>query len=95
MRAVKTNALLWAAVIVVIGLNEHMAIYAAVIGFLLAVIPALFAPRLVPVPPSPDQHQPEHRPHEVLYRMHRGSSPAPPVNPRPGGGSGYINGSGS
>jgi hypothetical protein len=89
MRAVKTNAFLWAAVVVVIGFHEAWALYAGIIGLLLAVIPMIFAPKLVPV-------KNEHGHHDgILYRAQHPGQPSVPVNPRPSGGPGYINGSGS
>lgn len=90
MRAVKTNAFIWAAVVVVIGLNEHLALPAAIIGFLLAIVPALFAPKVVPV----QNH--EHGHHAgTLYKLAHPGQPTMPRNPLPGDRPGYTNGSGS
>ena len=79
MRAVKTNAFIWAAVIVVIGLNEHLALPAAVVGFLLAIVPALTAPKVVPHSDHENGHHAG-----TLYRLeHPGQHPMP-RNPVPG-----------
>jgi len=87
MRAVKTNAFLWAAVVVVIGLNEHLALWAAIAGFLLAVVPALFAPKIVP------EKNHEHGHHAgTLYRLEQLGQPKVPEAPKPDGLSSYTNG---
>jgi len=87
MRAVKTNAFLWTIVVVVIGFWEQYAIYAGIAGLLLAVIPMLFAPKLVPV-------KNEHGHHDgMLYRAQHPGQPSVPVNPTPDR-RGYVNGSG-
>jgi hypothetical protein len=89
VRAVKTNAFVWAAVVVIAGLHEAWALYAAIVGLLLAVVPMLFAPKLVPV-------QNEHGHHDgTLYRAQHPGQGAVPINPRPSGGPSYRNGSGS
>lgn len=76
MRAVKTNAFLWAALVVVVGFNEHLALWAGVIGLLLAIVPALTAPRLEPVA----NH--ENGAHAgTLYRLNHPANPNPPQNP--------------
>lgn len=87
MRAVRTNAFIWAAVVVVIGLNEHLAIYAAIVGFLLAVVPILFAPKLVPAQNHENGHHAG-----TLYKLEHSGQPRVPENPRPGDGS-YTQGS--
>lgn len=88
MRAVKTNAFLWAAVVVVIGFFEQYAIYAGIVGLLLAVLPMIFAPKLVPVTNEHGHHD------GTLYRAQHPGQPSVPVNPRPTT-PGYINGSGN
>jgi hypothetical protein len=89
MRAVKTNAFIWAAVVVIIGLDERLAFPAAIIGLILALFPMLFAPKLVPV-------KNEHGHHDgTLYRTQHPGQPDVPVNPQPGNTPSYRNGSGS
>ena len=89
MRAVKTNAFLWAALVVVIGFHEEWALWAGITGLLLAVFPMIFAPRLVP-------EKNEHGHHDgTLYRAVHPGQPSVPVNPRPNDGRSYIDGSGS
>jgi len=74
MRAVRVRALLWAGMVAVAGLHEAWAFPAAILGFLLAVIPALFAPKLEEV------H--DHGGHRALYRA-KERAPRIPVNPTP------------
>jgi hypothetical protein len=88
MRAVKTNAFLWAAVVIVIGFYEKYAIYAGIVGLLLAVIPMIFAPKLVPL-------KNEHGHHDgMTYLAQHPGQGTVPINPRPSGGQSYVNGSG-
>lgn len=89
MRAVKTNAFIWAAFVVIVGLDERLALPAAIAGLVLALVPMLFAPKLVPA----QNH--EHGHHAgTLYRLAHPGQPVPPPMPQPGAGSSYINGSG-
>lgn len=79
MRAVKTNAFIWAALVVIIGLDERLALWAAIIGFLLAVVPLFLAPKLVPARNHENGHHAD-----TLYRLsHPGQAPMP-TNPLPG-----------
>lgn len=87
MRAVKTNAFLWAAVVVIIGLDEKLALPAAIIGLLLAVVPAVFAPRVVP---SRDENG--HHDGRTYKLLHPGQAPFP-SNPKPGDNPSYTPGS--
>jgi hypothetical protein len=78
MRAVKSRSFLLAAVAVVAGLNEAWALWAAIAGFLLSLVPLITAPRVVPV----EDHQ--HGIHSgTKYRLHSPLAPQPPVNPTP------------
>jgi hypothetical protein len=79
MRAVKTNAFLWAAVVIVIGFHEQWALAAGIVGLVLAVIPMFTAPRLVP------ERQHEHGQHAgTLYRLAHPGQGQMPRNPLPG-----------
>lgn len=84
---VKTNAFLWAAVVVIIGLDDHLALPAAIVGLVLALAPALFAPRAVPVR---DEHG--HHDGRTYKLLHPGQTPFP-VNPKPGDNPSYTPGS--
>lgn len=88
MRAVRTNAFLWAAVAAIAALHEAWALPAAIVGFLLAVVPALFAPRLIPT----DGNR-KHQHAGTTYRLHSPLAPQPPDMPTPE--SPYSGGSGS
>jgi hypothetical protein len=89
MRAVKTNAFLWAAMVVIIGLDERLAFPAAIVGLLLAVVPMIFAPKLVPT----QNHEQGHHA-GTLYRLAHPGQPVAPAMPQPETRA-YVNGSGS
>lgn len=78
MRAVKSRSFLLAAVAVVAGLDEHLALAAAVIGLLLSLIPALLAPKLVPV----ENYEHGHHAGTHYHLVHPGQ-PVVPKNPTP------------
>lgn len=78
MRAVKANAFVWAALVVIIGLDERLAFVAAIIGLALAVFPLFFAPRLEPT----GEKDPHH--HTELYRALHPGQGRMPTNPQPG-----------
>jgi hypothetical protein len=78
MRAVKPGSFILAAVAVAAGLNEAWALPAAVVGFLLSLVPMLTAPKLVPV----KDH--EHGIHAgTSYLLHSPLTPQHPKNPTP------------
>jgi len=86
MRAVKTNAFVWAILVIVIGLDEKLALPAAIIGLALAVVPLLFAPRVVPARDENGHHDGR------TYRLlHPGQAPFP-SNPKPGDNPSYTPG---
>jgi len=76
MRAVKSRSFLLAAVAVAAGLNESWALPAAIVGFLLSLIPMITAPRLVP-----DHDGEVHA--GTRYKLHSPLAPQPPKNPAP------------
>ena len=78
MRAVKSSSFLLAAVAVAAGLNETWALPAAVVGFLLSLVPMFTAPRLVPENDgTPGTHA------GTRYKLHGPLTPQPPSNPAP------------
>ena len=90
MRAVKTNAFIWAVVVIIIGLDQRLALPAAVIGLVLALFPMLFAPKLVP---TANHEQGHHA--GTLYRLAHPGQVAPPPMPQPGDAPSYRNGYGN
>lgn len=79
MRAVKPGSFILAAVAVAAGLNEEWALPAAIVGFLLSLVPLITAPTLVPVK---DHENGIHS--GTSYRLHSRLTPKHPVNPTPG-----------
>ncbi len=80
MRAVKTNSFIWAAVIIVIGFDPRVAIYAAILGLLFSVaIPIVFSPKVVPA----RNHEQGHHA-GTLYKLEHRMQPRVPVNQQPG-----------
>jgi len=92
VRAVKTNAFVWAILVIVIGLDEKLALPAAIIGLVLALMPLLFAPRLHPVHDQHGNH--DGVTYRTAVRSKRHPIRAPfPSNPTPGGNGSYTSGS--
>ena len=76
MRAVKPGSFLLAAVAVAAGLHESWALPAAIVGFLLSLVPLFTAPKLVP------EHDGEVHA-GTRYKLHSPLAPQLPKNPAP------------